>query len=155
MSLFFMLPAGQDLGTLSLLGETVTATDDYANTGYCGIRVNTDGTIDKITGDSTDVSTATFGQIDSATDWIIPNAAAALRTLHVRFNTNSGDALAAGSSAAGAWIALTSNVLFYQEVAGGSGGAKDHNADLLLSDDAGSTTLLTSAAPYIFNLDDI
>jgi len=153
MGLFSILAAPGAPGTVSLLGETVTATDDYANNGYCGIRVNTDGTIDKITGDSTDVSTATFTQIDSATDWITPNAAGT--GYHVRFNTNSGDALDVGSSSAGAWIALTSNRLFYFSVAGGSAGAKDHNADLLLSRDGGTTTLLTSAAPYIFDLDDL
>jgi hypothetical protein len=153
MSLFFMLPSSP-AGTVTLGGETVTETEDFIGNGYAGIRVNTDGTIDKITGDS-GAGGPDYTPIDVASDWITPNSAAGSRTFHFRLNTNSGDALDGGSSSAGTWIELTGNISFFVLVANGTGDSKDHNADLLVSTDGGATTLVTSAAPYIFDLDDL
>ncbi len=54
--------------TLTLSGQIVYAFSN-GSTAIAGIRINTDGTIDQLKG-------TTYTQIDSITDWIIPNSAA-------------------------------------------------------------------------------
>ena len=68
--------------TYTLSGGTYV----HENTGdaTCGVRVNTDATIDKLEG-------AVYTQVDTATDWAIPNDTAAATDHWVRFERISGD----------------------------------------------------------------
>ena len=84
MSLFFniMTAAGlNDIVTVS--GEGIT--DIQAGNARAALVFNTDGTVDKI-----EASTTT--QIDSATDWIIPNSTAP-SDYEIRFTSLVGAAL--------------------------------------------------------------
>ena len=65
MSLFFTMMAGGTKGVLTLSGEAVSDVSVVAPT-IAGIRINTDGTIDKREG-------AVYTPIDVGTDWIVPN----------------------------------------------------------------------------------
>ena len=56
-------------GVVTLSGETIEHIVDDPFNAEVGIRFNADGTVDKNVGGS-------FSQIDSLTDWIIPNAGA-------------------------------------------------------------------------------
>ena len=146
MSLFFALPSGGGFGTATISGETVTTTDTPIGSLFAGIRVNIDGTIDRVNGDD-GAGGPTYTQIDSATDWIIPNTAATKRTYHFRLNKNSGDTLDAGSTAITTWVELTSTLEWWVEHATLD---QDYNATLLVSSDGGSTTI--DSATFIFDL---
>ena len=89
--------------TLNLSGETgIDDLQSFPTPARSGIRINTDGTIDKREG-------STYTQIDSGTDWIIPNSAAAA---NFEFRcTNSGDTLNAGSDAVDTWLDLSGGAL--------------------------------------------
>jgi len=69
---------------------------------YAGIRVNSDGTIDKYGPWSTD-----FNQIDSSTDWVIPNILA--NGHYARVDVLSGDAPDPAASATGTWLPISAN----------------------------------------------
>jgi len=56
-------------GVVTLSGETISHIVDDPLNAEVGIRFNADGTVDKKVG-------GTFTQIDTGTDWIIPNSAA-------------------------------------------------------------------------------
>lgn len=70
-----------------------------------GIRINTDGTIDKYLG--TVGSGYTYTQIDASTDWIIPNSAAS-SIYQVKLDVTSGSPNFSSDST-GLWLAMTSN----------------------------------------------
>lgn len=52
--------------TVTVSGESISHNVDSGLTARAGVRVNSDGTIDKLEG-------VTYTQIDSSTDWRIPN----------------------------------------------------------------------------------
>ena len=83
----------------ALSGETaITGFQTQPNTAIAGVRINADGTIDKITGNA---SSPTYTQIDTTTDWVIPNGAA---TGDERFKCTDNNAnLASGTT--GTWLA--------------------------------------------------
>jgi hypothetical protein len=145
MSLFFLLPTGTDMGTVTLTGDTTTETDTPSGDLICGIEVRTDGTVYRITGD-TGGGGPVYNQSNSSTDWIIPNAASIKRTFHVKMDKNSGDTLNVGSAAEGSWIELTDTKSWWLEASTD----QDYNGTLSISDDGGSTTL--SSNTYIFDL---
>lgn len=89
--------------TVTLSGETIT---DTATDRSCtaGIRFNSDGTVDKLVN-------ATYTQIDSGTDWIIPNGSAS-GDYDVRVTSVTGDAFTSSPVANGSWINLGSNRLW-------------------------------------------
>jgi hypothetical protein len=84
----------------------VAATDAAAapSAATAGIRFNTDGTVDKR-------ESASYTQVNSATDWIIPNGAAS-SDYEVRYTGHSGDAFTTEAAAEDTWIALSSNRLW-------------------------------------------
>lgn len=63
--------------TLALSGELISHDVSNGNTARAGVRVNSDGTIDKREGN-------VYTQIDSSTDWRIPNGSGA--GFYVRFS---------------------------------------------------------------------
>lgn len=106
-----------------------------AGTSNAGIRINTDGTIDKLVD-------GVYTQIDAATDWVIPNSG---DKTNVRFRcTNNGDTLAGiggsegPSQSTGTWIAPTVNLLWYIETENPF--PISLNLTLEMSIDAGSST---------------
>jgi len=83
--------------TLTLSGETVYSPSN-GSTATAGIRVNTDGTIDSL-------KNATYAQIDSTTDWIVPNSAA-LSTDEVRVTGVTGT-FTSSPGADGTWFDMS------------------------------------------------
>ena len=84
-------------GTITLSGETIS---DMV-TGSAYVQINGDGTVDKYD--------PTVSQIDSATDWIIPNAAGN-SSYEVKWTLTSGDTPTVTNMAvANTWYALTSD----------------------------------------------
>ena len=80
-----------------------------------GIRVNTDGTIDKYL-----FNGVGYSQIDASTDWIIPNSAAS-SSYQVRLDVNSNAPTGSLSDSTATWLALTQNrVWIRQGTTGGS-----------------------------------
>lgn len=103
MSLFFFLPTSPaQSGVVTLSGELGIFGLD---TQLVGVRFNTDGTVDK--------RIATYTQIDSGTDWIIPNTSASgsyeVMTDNWADTGGSGGGFNAAAAAEGTWIALTAN----------------------------------------------
>ncbi len=90
-------------GVVTLSGRIVTVEEEII-AAIAGVRVNSDGTVDKR-------ESAVFTQIDSATDWIIPNSAAPddyeVRITNVVFNAGTGFFVSA--AAEDVWIVLTSD----------------------------------------------
>lgn len=86
-------------GATALAGVDTSAPYD----SIAGIRFNTDGTIDLITGLNGSV---VYTQTDAATDWIIPNSAASV-DYDVRFVSYSGGTpFSTGATTTGNWIDL-------------------------------------------------
>lgn len=134
-------------GTVTLSGQTIVTTGTGQSSAYAAIRFNTDGTVDEYESHGAGAWT----QIDSATDWIIPNSAASNKTYHVRVSgTPFPDDFTTKPGANGTWFALT----------GGSGadrewGVEDFDAAIenlvqtgsvtfQISDDGGSTVIASN-----------
>lgn len=115
--------------TYALSGETgITSNVSFGSTAKAGIRINADGTIDKLV-------TAAYTQIDSATDWIIPNGA---DKSACRFRcTNSGDSLAPGADSTASWLSAPCE-WWVEEIA--AEGSKSLNISVEISIDTGSST---------------
>lgn len=99
-------------GTVTLTGATI---EDPTN-GQAEIRINTDGTTDKLDPGAS--------QINNSTDWIIPNSAAN-STYEVKWTLVSGDTPSGGTmvGAADTWFPLTSNQsIGYGPVSGSESG---------------------------------
>jgi hypothetical protein len=92
--------------TVTLSGETVT---DYHSplpgTATAGIRFNTDGTVDKLVDGA-------YSQIDSGTDWIIPNVDAD-STFDVRCTNITSGSWTSEAAAEDTWISLSANREWY------------------------------------------
>jgi hypothetical protein len=132
---------------VTLSGESCSDGGTAPGTVTCGFRVNSDGTIDQQEG-------GLYTQVDSGTDWVIPNDADA--TFHVRFTqtgyneTGSGDATATGTL--NTWLALSSNRELTLD--GTTAMFQDLDAEwtvtIEISDDGGSTVL--DSGTYIMTL---
>lgn len=99
MSVYLILNA---LGSpkVSVSGESVfTGVHASPDPGTAFVRFNTNGTVDGLVDGVT-------SQIDAATDWIIPNAAAN-GSYEIFCHQNSGTAVT-GSAALDTWLALSS-----------------------------------------------
>lgn len=142
----------QSTAVVTLSGQTISTTGTGQSSAYAGIRFNTDGTVDEFKSHGA----GSWVQIDSATDWIIPNAAASNATYHVRVqSTPPTDDFTTKPGANGTWFALT----------GGSGanrewGVEDFdgaietavntgNVTFEISDDGGSTVIASNT--YLLN----
>jgi hypothetical protein len=94
-------PAIEPSGTVTLSGEVVFGLD----TDVVGIRFNSDGTVDK--------RISTYTQIDSGTDWIIPNGDAPdlfeVMTDNWVDLGGAGNGFNSAAAAEGVWVALTTN----------------------------------------------
>lgn len=116
-------------GVFTLSGETGINHFVVLSTATAGVRVNTDGTVDKRRGGD-------YFQIDAATDYVIPNDAS---KTNVRFRcTNNGSALAGGSAATGSWLDITANREWF--VQRSTVGIDTLNIDIEISIDSGSST---------------
>lgn len=125
----------EPLVTVTLSGGTVS--DAGPSPGNAGIRVNSNGTIDERVG-------ASYNQISSGTDWIIPNIASGDATYHFRVSGGSGDAFNVGSDAENTWINVSSAPEWWV-TAIGSEVLRSRTFTLSVSDDGGSTTLTSNS----------
>lgn len=104
----FTLPARQASvhaggAVVNLDGETISFSS--TNNRWAGVRINTDGTVDRRGG-----TTSNYTQIDTTTDWIIPNGAAnSSYEVYCAVNSTSGNGLDAGSASTATWLALSTN----------------------------------------------
>ena len=95
---------GSVSGVVTLSGQIINTTGTGLTSAYSAIRFNTDGTVDEYKSHGA----GTYVQIDSTTDWIIPNPAAAGKTYHVRVQaTPPTDDFTTKPGANGTWFALT------------------------------------------------
>lgn len=112
--------------TVTLSGENVT--DLSAGTSVAGIRVNADGTIDRYTAENG------YEQIDSSTDWIIPNGSASgdydVRVTSV-FPPGS---FTSSPGTDGDWFALSSNREWLLSLTGSSGDSDEVTFTLEIRD---------------------
>lgn len=118
--------AGAGIGTITVSGESISDTD--SSTARVGVRVNNDGTIDKWEG-------GIYTQIDSGTDWIVPNAHPGL-TYHVRLTVSSGDGPGTGTT--NTWLAVTDSPEW--KISNTDNDIKSGNWLIEISGDAGETT---------------
>lgn len=113
------------------------------NVAIAGVRINADGTIDKITGNA---SSPTYTQIDAATDWCIPNGEV---TGNERFRCTDNNAnLASGTT--GSWLAAPQQ--WYVTGSGLPATALDIDIEISIlgdttTDDTGNYTGQASAEP--------
>lgn len=96
--------------TVTLSGEGIVHTN-LGGVATAGLRVNTDGTLDKRVGTS-------YFQIDSATDWIIPNNAAET-DYEFRVTSVTGDGFSSSPGSDGTWFDLTGGALEWAQVTNG------------------------------------
>ena len=84
-----------------------------------------------------------YNQIDNATDWIIPNSAAGLKTYHIRATHVSESETPFKTGTMGTWLPLTSNLQWdaNRDRLGGDG-TSQWVVDFEISGDGGSTTLV-------------
>jgi len=146
MSLFFALAMGGAAGTVTLTADNYTNSDGSpVGDQVGGVRINYDGTIDQIGGD-TGAGGPTYVQQNASTDWCIPNSGGSRRTTHFKLDTVTGDALNASSAAVNSWVELTSAGLdwYYQEPSTNKSGT----STLRVSRDGGSTEIDTSAVTF-------
>lgn len=85
---------------VTVSGHTVSSTSSSGNS-TATIRFNADGTVDQ---DENGVTT----QVDSATDWIVPNSAAS-SDYQIRYTNFTGSALLSPPSAEDEWIDLSTD----------------------------------------------
>lgn len=107
-------------GAASLAGEAIEHSSN--GTATAGVRINSDGTMSKREGSS-------YSQIDSGTDWVIPNGASSDPDWEVMCEQNSGDTLGGGSAALDTWITLATMQWYVQE----SSDKSSKSANLTLS----------------------
>lgn len=123
---------------VSLSGESINDSAPAMGTAWAELKVRSDGTLDK---KEKDDGGDVYVQIDSATDWIIPNASHADATYVFRLTVDSGDT--PSGSAVSSWIAKADEPAWYHTV-GGIEQLKSGSYTLEVSDDAGSTTLASA-----------
>ena len=93
-------------GIITLSGQNIVTTGTGLGSAYAAVRFNSDGTVDEYESHGA----GTYVQIDSGTDWIIPNSASGDATYHVRVSAAPpGDAFTTSPGADGTWFALSSN----------------------------------------------
>ncbi len=121
---------------VTVSGEFISHSVANGNTARAGVRVNNDGTIDKLL-------LSTYSQIDASTDWRIPNGSG--DAYHVKFTKGILDP-APDVGTLDTWLAITSDrQVYYEETADDTmdGGT----ITIAISADGGSTTLDSAAYP--------
>jgi len=133
-------------GVVALSGESVVDIKVDPTNATSGIRVNTDGTVDKQVA-------ASYSQIDSATDWVIPNHLAntsyEVRITSVVWNqSGDGETFSPEWAVAGTWKAVTADAEWgiVQAVVG----IKDVTFTLEIRQGSGATI---DTASYTLNAD--
>lgn len=104
MSLFGTLSGSGPSYTVTVTGRTISSVDSGVQT--VGLRFNADGTVDEYES----AGAASWQQIESSTDWIIPNSFNT-EGFHVKLTVQSGDSPDAGtvlgsSDAINTWLTL-------------------------------------------------
>lgn len=125
-----MTQLGHSWLRVALSGENIT--DSFGSpTATAGVRINTDGTVDKN-------ETGVYSQIDSSTDWIIPNAAAS-SAYYVKAEQVSSSGPGTRTGTLSTWLQLTSN----REWKISATAIASWTLDISISKDGGTTTIDT------------
>lgn len=132
--------AAADVVTVS--GESVSHGTGGAGGAKAGVRFNTDGTVDRRNG-------GTYTQIDSGTDWVIPNSTYT-GTYHIKWEAGTG-ACDVTPFAVSTWTAMSTGPHEWREEEDG-GSSDSCSITISISDDGGSTTL--DSAVYSLTADD-
>ena len=129
-------------GNVTLSGEIINDIEGGDRLYRAAVIIRTDGTVDKI-------ENTTTTQIDSGTDWIIPNGDAS-SSYEVRYTNRTGDALDGSTSLAeDTWGAISSDRYFEQRWSIGAGvGGKSSVFDLEIRFNGGS---VLDSAQYQLN----
>ena len=107
MSVKRFVAAGGGAAVLTISGQnvsTISAVSSVASTS--GIRINTDGTIDRLNGTG-------YTQIDSSTDWLVPpdDAPGTYQFRVTGITFNSGSVWLSEAAAEDTWIAVSGGAL--------------------------------------------
>ena len=136
--MFMLANAVGGAGVVTVSDDTLSFVDGPAiGVMVSGVRFNIDGTVDQITGD-TGAGGPDYNQINSATDWVIPNSKNT--GYHIKIVKDSGDALnGSGIDPVGSWVALSSDRYWYYER--GTTGSYSGTFTISISRDGGTTTI--------------
>jgi hypothetical protein len=119
---------------VTVSGQAVSNTDGPGPVA-AQIRFTSTGIVQRGLGGS-------YAQVDSATDWIIPNSASAgPGAYHIRATLNAQTGSGTRTGTLGSWLALTSTRTW--ELSKPTAGIATWDLDIEISDDGGSTTLDT------------
>lgn len=144
VNLAMMGAAGSGIvATLNLDGHSTTTDTDLAENkdSEAGFRFNSDGTVDRANNEAE--AGFVYNQIDDATDWIIPNARAALKTYHIKAVEISESDAPVKTGTMGSWVDLATSPQWdanRDRLAGV--GTSQWVVSFAISDDGGSTTLV-------------
>ncbi len=116
-------------GVVTLSGEVISDTGGAPRNAR--LNINADGTVDK-------VEDTTTTQIDTATDWIFPNAYAN-GDYDARYTNLSGDALDIEAAAEDIWIALSAD----RQWGYSTSSSKSGTMDFEIRDPGGTTVAST------------
>jgi hypothetical protein len=145
MNLFFMLPAGRGPGVVTLTNWTATDTDIGAGSDLAvsGVRVNADGTLERL-------QASTYDEPNPTTDWLIPNDAdptsyyvRATEISYVETETNTA-LFGTKNGTMNTWLALTSAREWSLDTQSNTAGAGDISwvIDIEIASDAAGTDIL-------------
>lgn len=131
---------------VTVSGQTVDASTAAPGTATAGVRFNSDGTVDQRV-------QAAYSQIDSGTDWIIPNAAGAASGTYIRATevSASGSPLTKNGTM-NTWTLLTSDQEWSAVRSGASVGTSTWTITIEIAADSGGVDILDSA-DYVLNAD--
>lgn len=117
-------------GVVTVSGETISDSQAAPGSSQAGVRFNSDGTVDQNVG-------GIYTQIDSLTDWIIPNSLAS-GAYEVRATLNSGTTPTGGEST-NTWLSLSSNREWFHTRDGSTEGVGSDTANLTIEIRFGAT----------------
>lgn len=142
----FGVPSGGGLGPIILSGETINDIDSGNRAYRAAVVMRLDGTVDKI-------ENATATQLDSGTDWIVPNGDADAAD-ETRYTSLTGDALDGTTSLAeDIWGTLAADKFFEQRIPGPA--IESKSSTFTLEARHGSSGAAEDSASYTLNVERI
>ena len=109
--------SGGPTGVVTLSGQVIGDGVPSPDPSSAKVRINTDGTVDEFKN-----AIGAWAQIDSGTDWIIPNGDAS-SLYEVKLDVTTGDAPNSGDSeSTGTWLALSADRIWGLDSIGSNAG---------------------------------
>ncbi len=133
---------GSGGANVTLSGEFITRIVTSPTNALSSVIVNTDGTVDKFSGSQS--------QIDSATDWIIPNSSASteyeVRITNVVWQSSGdGESFSSAFEVEDTWKALTGNATWQITQSNDTGATKEVDFDLEIRLGSSGSAVATGA----------